>query len=182
MAAVSSRYARALADAVTGGRLSALLTPEQVEDQLQSFLGLMQESADLRNVLISPAVKAKQKKSLVEALGGKLGFSVLSRNFLFVLIDQKRIALLHEILPLYRAEMDDRQGMVQADVTSAAALSVEECAKLEGALAQRTGKKVRATYKVDASLIGGAVTRVGSTVYDGSVREQLQLLRARLAQ
>ena len=77
--------------------------------------------------------------------------------------------------------MDDRQGMVQADVTSAAALSDADRAKLEAAVARRTGKKVRATYQVDPALIGGAVTRVGSTIYDGSVREQLQILRAKLS-
>jgi F-type H+-transporting ATPase subunit delta len=178
MAAVASRYARALADAVTGGKMAGA---DQVEDQLKGFLGLMQESADLRNVLTSPAVKPKQKKSLVETLGGKLGFSILARNFLFVLVDHKRIPLLHEILSLFRAEMDERQGMVQADVTSAAPLNDSERSSLEAALARRTGKKVRATYKVDAALIGGLVTRVGSTVYDGSVREQLQILRAKLS-
>jgi len=177
MAAVSSRYARALADAVTGGKMAG---SELVEDQLKGFLGLLQESADLKNVLTSPAVKPTQKKNLLETLGGKLGFSILARNFLFVLVDHKRITLLHEILPLFRLEMDNRQGIVQADVTSAAALSAVECASLEAAVAKRTGKKVRAAYQVDPALIGGAVTRVGSTVYDGSVREQLQILRAKL--
>jgi F-type H+-transporting ATPase subunit delta len=177
MAAVSSRYARALADVVTGGKMAG---SESVEDQLKDFLGLLQESADLKNVLTSPAVKPKQKKSLLEALGAKLGFSLIARNFLFVLVDHKRIALLHEILPLFRVEMDDRQGMVQADVTSAAPLGDMERGALEAAVAKRTGKKVRATYQVDPALIGGAVTRVGSTVYDGSVREQLQILRATL--
>jgi F-type H+-transporting ATPase subunit delta len=178
MAAVSSRYARALADVVTGGKMAG---SELVEDQLKGFLGLLQESADLKNVLTSPAVKPKQKKSLVEALGAKLGFSNIARNFLFVLVDHKRIALLHEILPLFRVEMDTRQGMVQADVTSAAPLGDMERAALEAAVAKRTGKKVRATYQVDPALIGGAITRVGSTVYDGSVREQLQILRAKLS-
>jgi F-type H+-transporting ATPase subunit delta len=177
MAAVSSRYARALADVVTGGKMSG---SELVEDQLKVFLGLLHESADLKNVLVSPAVKPKQKKNLVEALGAKLGFSTIARNFLFVLVDHKRIALLHEILPLFRIEMDNRLGMVQADVTSAAPLGHMERVALEAAVAKRTGKAVRATYQVDSSLIGGAVMRVGSTVYDGSVREQLQILRATL--
>jgi F-type H+-transporting ATPase subunit delta len=177
MAAVSSRYARALADVVTAGKMAG---SELVEDQLKGFLGMLQESADLKNVLTSPAVKPKQKKSLVEALGSKLGFSAAARNFLFVLIDHKRIPLLHEILPLFRIEMDSRLGMVQADVTSAAPLGHMERVALEAAVAKRTGKTVRATYQVDPALIGGAITRVGSTVYDGSVREQLQVFRAKL--
>ncbi len=178
MAAVASRYARALADAVTGAKVSG---GEHVESQITGFLGMMQSSADLRNVLTSPAVKAKAKKQLVDALGSKLGFSTLARNFLFVLVDHKRIALLQEILVLFRAEMDERHGVVEAHITTAAELGAAERAKLEAALTKRTGKKVRAEYHVDPALIGGAVTRVGSTVFDGSVRERLQTLRAKLS-
>lgn len=179
MAAVSSRYARALVDAVTGGKIAA--DPANVEQQLQSFATMMKESADLRNVLISPAVATSKKKGLIGALGGKMGLTQVTRNFLFVLLDHKRIGLLPEILPMYRAEMDERQGMVQADITSATAMGDADRARLEAALTKKTGKKVRATYRVDPSLIGGVVTRVGSTVYDGSVREQLQVLRAKLS-
>ena len=179
MAAVASRYARALADAVTGGRIAA--EAGAVEQQLHGFLGLMQESADLRNVLISPAVGTAKKKMLVEALGGTLGLTPVTRNFLYILLDHKRMALLQEILALFRAEMDERQGMVEAAVSSAAELSAADRASLETALARKTGKEIRAKYVVDPSLIGGAVTRVGSTVYDGSVREQLRLLRAKLS-
>jgi F-type H+-transporting ATPase subunit delta len=177
MAAVASRYARALADAVTDGKVAG---GEHAEQQLTAFLAMMQSSADLRNVLTSPAVKANAKKKLVEALGAKLGISLLARNFLFILVDHKRIPLLHEILPLFRAEMDERHGVVEAQVTTAAELNAAERAKLEAALTKRTGKKVRASYQVDPALIGGAVTRVGSTVFDGSVRERLQVLRAKL--
>ena len=179
MAAVSSRYARALADAVTGGRVAT--DAATVEQQLHGFLGLIEESADLRNVLISPAVGAAKKKSLVEALGSKMEFSSVTRNFLFILVDHKRMALLPEIMPLYRAEMDERQGLVEASVTSASEMGGDARAKLEAALARKTGKHIRAKYAVDPALIGGAVTRVGSTVYDGSVREQLRLLRAKLS-
>src|SRR5258706_1256678 len=140
MAAVSSRYSRALADAVTGGRVAA--DARAVEQQLNDFLAMMQSSADLRNVLTSPAVSTAKKKSLVGALGDKLALSVVARNFLFVLVDQKRMDLLHEIMPLFRAEMDARQGMVEAAITSAAALGDADRAKLEAALAHKTGKKV----------------------------------------
>ena len=179
MAAVSSRYARALADAVTGAAAPA--GSASVEQELQSFVAMTQESSDLRNILISPAVPVAKKKSLVAALGAKLGISLAARNFLFVLVDHKRIALLGEIVPLFRADMDERQGQVEAHVTSATELGPNGRASLESALAAKTGKRVRATYQVDPALIGGVVTRVGSTVYDGSVREHLRVLREKLS-
>jgi len=179
MAAVSSRYARALADAVTG--TAAPEGSANVEQQLQDFVTMTRQSADLRNILISPAVAVTKKKSLIAALGAKLGLSLAARNFLFVLVDHKRIALLDEILPLFRTDMDERLGQVEAHITSATELGANERASLEAAVAKKTGKRVRAAYQVDPALIGGVVTRVGSTVYDGSVREHLRRLRRRLS-
>ena len=179
MAAVAARYARALTDVVT--RPGAPETPEAVESQLRRFEALTAESAELRTVLISPAVTAARKKALIERLGAVVGLSRIARNFLFVLVDHKRIALLGGILTLFRAMVDERLGMVEARVTVAAPLADEERARLEEALGQLTGRRVRATYAVDPALIGGAVTRIGSTIYDGSVREQLRLLRERLS-
>jgi F-type H+-transporting ATPase subunit delta len=179
MAAVSARYARALADAVTGGKIVA--DAPAIEAQLLSFDSMMKESADLRNVMSSPAVLAAKKKAVIEYLGARMGISQVTRNFLFVLVDQKRIGLLHEIMPLYRAEMDERAGMVEANVSSATPLNDVERGQLEAALAKKTGKKVRARYSIDPALIGGVVTRVGSTVYDGSVREHLRDLREKLS-
>lgn len=179
MAAVSSRYAHALADAVTG--TSAPAGSDAVDQQLQDFVAMTHASADLRNVLLNPAVATAKKKSLIAALGVKMGLSAAAKNFLFVLVDHKRIGLLEEILPLFRADIDERLGRVEAHVASAAALSQKDRASLEAALAVKTGKKVRATYAVDPALIGGVVTRVGSTVYDGSVREHLRVLREKLS-
>jgi F-type H+-transporting ATPase subunit delta len=179
MAAVSSRYARALADAVTGSAAPA--GSDSVEQQLQNFVAMTEESADLRNILISPAVAVAKKKSLIAALGDKAGLTTAARNFLYVLVDHKRIALLPEILPLFRADMDERQGQVEAHVTSATELAPKDRASLEAAVATKTGKRVRASYQVDPALIGGVVTRVGSTVYDGSVREHLRMLRKKLS-
>ena len=179
MAAVSSRYARALADAVSG--TSQPEGSANVEQQLQDFVTMTHQSSDLRNILISPAVAAAKKKSLIAALGAKVGLSQAARNFLFVLVDHKRIALLPEILPLFRADMDERQGQVEAHISSATELSPKDRADLEAAVATKTGKRVRAAYQVDPALIGGVVTRVGSTVYDGSVREHLRRLRKKLS-
>jgi len=178
MTAAASRYARALADAVGD---VAHGTEHNVESQIRDFAAMVHESADLHNVLASPAVPTVKKKSLIEALGAKMGLTKLVRNFLFVLIDHKRIGLLQEILPLYLAEMDDREGMVGAQISSPMEIEPAARIQIETALGHKTGKKIRATYSVDASLIGGVVARIGSTVYDGSVREHLRDLRKRLA-
>jgi F-type H+-transporting ATPase subunit delta len=179
MAAVASRYARALADVLTGPQPPD--TAGTVEQQLRDFLGLVEESVDLRNLMDSPAVAAARKKALVETLGARIGLGKTARNFLFILVDHRRIPLLAEILPAFRSLVDEHLGLVQAAVTSAQPLAEAERAQLEAALGRKTGRVVRATYAVDPALIGGAVTRIGSTIYDGSVREHLRVLRERLS-
>jgi F-type H+-transporting ATPase subunit delta len=179
MAAVSSRYAHALADVVTGPK--PLAEPDAIERQLRDFYETLQASADFRNLLESPAVKASKKKALLDTLAPRLELSRTARNLLFLLVDHRRISNLGEILTLFRAYVDEKQGLVQAQVTSSHALDDAGRATLEAALSRKTGRQVRASYQVDPELIGGAVTRVGSTIYDGSVREQLRLLKAQLS-
>jgi F-type H+-transporting ATPase subunit delta len=179
MAAVSSRYARALADVVTGPK--PLAEPDAVERQLSDFYATVQGSADFRNLLESPAVQASKKKTLLDSLAPRMELSRVARNFLFLLVDHRRMGNLGEILTLFRAFVDEKQGLVQAQITSSHPLDGAAQSNLEAALIRKTGRKVRASYQVDPELIGGAVTRVGSTIYDGSVREQLRLLRAKLS-
>jgi len=167
MAEVASRYARALTDVVTGPK--PLEQPDVIERQLRSFLELIEESVDLRNLLESPAVRAARKKAIIETLGARLELSKTAKNVLFLLVDHRRMAHLKSILTQFRAMVDEHMGLVQARVTSAQPLSDADRAGLETALAGRTGRKVRASYQVDPALIGGVVTRVGSTIYDGSV-------------
>lgn len=179
MAEVASRYARALTDVVTGPK--PLEQPDVIERQLRSFQELIEESADLRNMLESPAVRAARKKALIETLGARLELSKTARNVLFLLVDHRRMNQLGAILTQFRAMVDEQMGLVQARVTSAQPLSDADRAGLEAALAGKTGRRVRASYEVDPALIGGVVTRVGSTIYDGSVVEHLRLLREKLA-
>jgi len=179
MAAVATRYARALVDVVTGP--SAPVAPDAVRAELRSFLDAFQASEELRNVLASPMVPAHRKRALVERLAQPLSLSRTSQNFLFVLIDHRRAGLLGEILKTFETMLDERQGIVRAGVTTAKELAPEEQRMLEESLRKLTGRQVRPEYSVDPALIGGAVTRIGSTVYDGSVREQLRQIRARLS-
>jgi F-type H+-transporting ATPase subunit delta len=109
-----------------------------------------------------------------------MGASRTLRNYLFVIVDQRRAGMLPEIEQAFSALLDARQGIMQATVTSAADLTAGERAELDAALAKLTGKKVQAQFNTDPALIGGAVVKIGSTIYDGSVRAQLDRLRARM--
>lgn len=173
--AIASRFARALADILTA--------PEAADDavvKLRAFSQLQESSPELKNILVSPAVPPRKKRAAVSRFADLLGFSPVLKNFLYVLIDHRRTAMLEEILTSLEAQLDERRGIVRADVHSAHPLDDGQRQEIEAALRRVTGKQVFGQYSVDESLIGGLVARVGSRVYDGSVRGQLQVMRSRL--
>jgi len=173
--AVASRFARALADILTA--------PEAASDavvKLRAFNDLQKASPELSGILISPAVPSRKKKAAVARFATELGFTPVLKNFLFVLIDHRRTPLLGEILVSLEAILDARRGIVRADIHSARPLEEGQRREVEAALGRVTGKQVFGQYAVDEALIGGLVARVGSRVYDGSVRGQLQAMRRRL--
>lgn len=177
MAAVTSRYARALADVVQERKLDLAA----VRAQLQAFEQMLAESQELKHVWDNPAVPGEQKRHLLDALAQRMGALREVRNFVAVLIDRRRIAALAEIARAFQAEMNQRMGLAEAEVTSARELPDDEKRFLEAQLGQLTGKRVLAQYKQDPALLGGAVVRVGSTIYDGSVRGQLQKIKETLS-
>ena len=176
MKAVAHRYARALADVVIEHG-----TAEPVKADLAAFAQMASESADLRNFLANPAVAKANKQAVVEKLVERLNGSKTLRNFLLVLVDNRRAGLLSEIREAFEAELRARLGIAKAEVTSARNLSVDERAELVRALERMSGMKIEAAYGLDPELIAGAQVRIGSTVYDGSVRQQLNRMRSRLA-
>jgi F-type H+-transporting ATPase subunit delta len=176
--AVASRYASALADVVLAP--GSTVTPEQALAQLAALEGLLSGSTELRTVLLSPAVAASRKRGAVRRIGESLNMPATVRNFLYVIIDHRRVGLLKTIRQEVEAQFDARRGVVRALVTSARPLSASQRPDLEAALERRTGKKIRGEYRTDESLIGGMVVRAGSKVFDGSVRGQLETLRRRL--
>jgi F-type H+-transporting ATPase subunit delta len=176
--AVSTRYSRALADAVLDPKSG--LEPGRAWQELRTFADTVRDSVELRNVLLSPAVAPARKRAVVARLAGTLQISKLVRNFFYVLIDRRRLGLLDDMVAAFEAEIDARLGIVRAQVTSAAPLDDPQRAEMQAALARVAGKQVRASFEVDPALIGGAVARIGSTIYDGSVRGQLDALRTRL--
>ena len=177
--AVASRYAQALADAVLAP--GAANNPTQVVAELRSLESTVRESRELETVLMSPAVPTARKRAVISRIAQVGGFSPLVRNFLFVMVDRRRTDLLPEIAEAFEAAVDERMGFVRAQVTSAAPLSDAQKAEMQAALTQVAGKQVRCEFSVTPELIGGVVARIGSKVYDGSVRAQLGVLRERLA-
>jgi F-type H+-transporting ATPase subunit delta len=178
ISALGNRYAQALADVVTAA--GATVRADAAVLQLRSFEALLAGSVELQNALTSPAVPPARKRAVVTQLGARLGLAQVSRNFLFVLIDHRRIGQLTEILHKFELIVDERLGFARAEVTSARALTDAQQAALSRQLGRVTGKQVRIRATVDESLIGGVVARIGSTVYDGSVRGQLAALGKRL--
>jgi F-type H+-transporting ATPase subunit delta len=173
--ALAQRYASALADVgLEQG------TAPQVKAELAAFAALLTESADLQNFLASPAIARESKQGVIEKLVARLGAGRTLRNLLFVLVENRRTALLPQIREAFEATLYARMGVAEAQVTSVTELSAAQKADLNRVLERLTGQRVEARYAVDPALLGGAVVRIGSTIYDGSVREQLNRLRATL--
>lgn len=176
--ALASRYAGALVDSVLNPANG--LTAEDALGQLRNFEEVLQSSPELRNILFSPAVPAVRKRAVVRQLADMQQLHRLIRNFLFILVDRRRLSLLGEARQAFEAILDERLGIVRAHVSSAASLTQEQEEALAREFMRLTGKKVRVDFRVDSALIGGVTAKIGSTVYDGSVRAQLDALRSRL--
>ncbi len=173
MASVTITYARALADAV----FDAHLDPAKTLAEAQAVTQLVSESKELRQVWETPSIPAEQKRAVLDAIVAREGISRTVRNFVAVLIDHRRTNFLTPIVKQFELELDQRMGFAEANITTARELDEAERRALESQVEKLTGKKVRARYSRDASLLGGAVVRLGSTIYDGSVNGQLERIR-----
>lgn len=173
----ATRYARALLDVA-----SREADPREIENELASFVGLVQGNRTLTHVLTSPAIPAQKKTALVGEILSRANLSPIVGKLLRLLADRDRLALLPDLLEEYRRRLLDVLNVVRADVTTAVPLPEERVAGLERALAEMTGRTVSMTTRVDRAIIGGVVTRIGSVVYDGSVRRQLEKMRETLTQ
>jgi F-type H+-transporting ATPase subunit delta len=177
MSVVTSRYANAFADVVTSAKLDAA----SALGQLQYFSEALHESRELREVLENPSIAIDEKLRVLDAIAGKIGGSDgmprQVRNFLAVLMQNDRLRALDEVLRDFSAVIDSRAGVQEAEICSARELSGDERNQLEEQIAQLAGGRVRARYTHDASLLGGASVRIGTTVYDGSIRGRLEKLR-----
>ena len=173
MASVTSIYARAFADAV----LEIKASPEKSLSEAKGLAELVAGSLELREVWETPSIPAEQKRAVLDAIVAREGISSPVRNFIAVLIDHQRIKFLGPIVKQFEIELNRRLGFAEAEVTSFRELSDTERREIEGQVATLTGLKVRAHYSQDSSILGGAIVRVGSTIYDGSVTGQLEKIR-----
>jgi F-type H+-transporting ATPase subunit delta len=173
--AIANRYARALADVVARGG-----DYRRVQGELQDFAAVYAESADLRDVLRTPAVPPQDRRRVLEATLRRLETSTISANFLRVLLDNYRLALLEEIIEAFQKIANERLGVAQVEIASATELSEAERGTLVARFEALTQKHVEVDFRVKRGLLGGIEARIGSTVYDGSVRGHLERIRERL--
>jgi F-type H+-transporting ATPase subunit delta len=178
--AVANRYARALVDVVLDP--SSGLDPWQVAGQLEAMENLVAGSPDLRGILLSPAVPPPRKRAVLSRLLEAMSVARPIRNFVFVVIDRRRLSLLKEICQAFETLLDERQGVVRADISSAGELTEMQRDKLREEISKLTGKRARCEFAVEDRLLGGAVVRIGSSIYDGSLQGQLETLRQRLVE
>jgi len=176
MAAFVARYARAFADVVTDSKLDAAA----IDRQLNDFLGTWDGSPELAEFFVNPSIAAVQKVAVLDKMDAKLGMQKELRNLLAVLINNERIGHIHAVAEAYRAELQERMGIRQAEVITARSLDDRERAELVAEIGKLAGARVEASFKLDKEILGGTVVRIGSTVYDGSVRGRLERLKESL--
>jgi F-type H+-transporting ATPase subunit delta len=177
MASLPSRYARALVDVI----LERHVDGDAARQQLRAMVDAVHESLELRRVWESPAIMPEQKRAVLDAIAAQIGAAKPIRNFMAVIIDHRRLGMLDDILRVFESELDARLGFAEVQIASVRPLSPEERREVEGRVERMTGKKIRVTYASNPELLGGVVVRVGDTIYDGSVRGQLEKIRQELS-
>jgi F-type H+-transporting ATPase subunit delta len=176
VASVAPRYARAFAEVAGASHLDTVVTQQQLRD----FAQTLADSGELREILENPSIEMAGKLKVLDALAGRMAMFPQVRNFIAVILEHQRLAELDEILTEYKQVSDEHAGATEARITSARPLNTEDRAQLEAQIAKLAGARVSASYAEDATLLGGAVVEIGSTVYDGSLRAQLQQLKQKL--
>ena len=175
LAAVAMRYGRALVEVIAAP--GSGIDPAQALDELRAISGIIADSTDLRNALLSPAVPPSRKRAIVARIVEPLAVARQVRNFLYVVIDHRRIHELTSIVEAFAAVLDQHLGYVRADVSSARELTESQQAGIAEQLSRLSGKKAKLKFTTDAELLAGVLARAGSTVYDGSARGQLERLK-----
>jgi F-type H+-transporting ATPase subunit delta len=177
MAAFELRYARAFQQVAAEKKLNT----DAVRVQLADFAATFEGSHELREFLQNPALPHADKLKVLDAVSAKVGLDTSVRNFIAVLMDHGRLSSLSDIAAEYSTIADEANGTAEVEITSAKTLTDHERNLLQGKAGSLAGGTVRITWTEDAALLGGAVIKLGSRVYDGSVRGQLQQLKQHLA-
>jgi F-type H+-transporting ATPase subunit delta len=172
--ASASRYARALFDVVEpAGRRG-------IDEELASVSQLFADQGELQAVFASPSVPPTAKRGIVQAFVQRANVSEPVSRLLMLLAERDRLALLPDVAAVFHERVLEEQNVLQAEITTALPLGADEQLALEARLSAATSKHVTITPHVDPAIIGGIVARIGSTVYDGSLANQLARIRERL--
>jgi F-type H+-transporting ATPase subunit delta len=172
---IARRYAKAL---LAIGREDG--QAETYKDELADFVTLLDDNPELDEAISNPLYKAEGRKKVLEAVVERSGVSRVMKSFLLLLFEKGRIQYLRDIHAFYEKLTDELANIVRADLVAATELSEDTITRIRGALAKKTGKDVKMDVSVDPALIGGAVTKIGDLVLDGSVRTQLKSLKESL--
>jgi F-type H+-transporting ATPase subunit delta len=173
----ANRYARALLDVA----LKETVDLTQLDAELAAIVDLFEQNQTLQKVLLNPAVPAPRKRSAVAEIASQAALSDVLRKLLILLAERDRLIILPEMLAAFRDRLMEHQRVVRAEVTTTVALAPERLETIRQRLAEVTGRTVNISTRVDPTLIGGMIARVGGTVYDASVTTQLRKMRAQLA-
>lgn len=175
MASVAGRYASAMFElAQEQSKLP------QVEQDLGNLQALLDESEDLRRMVRSPVFTADDQSRALEAVLSRAGVAPLTMNFVKLIARNRRLFALGDVMKAFRGLVARSRGEVEADVTSAATLNDDQMAALKETLKASIGKDVQVTAKVDPSLLGGLIVKVGSRMIDSSLRTKLATLKMRM--
>jgi F-type H+-transporting ATPase subunit delta len=172
---IANRYARALADVITERRET-----NEVVAELNRFARLMAEHSQLRDVFASPVLAVERKRAVLDELLSRMNLRQTTGNFLQLLLSNSRLHDLDQMLSALSSELDVRTNIVSAEVITAREISEQEQARLRDKLKAATGKDVRLQFRADPAIIGGVIARIGSLVYDGSIKSQLAQMKQRL--
>ncbi len=171
-----NRYARALLDVAIKEQGDL----QQIADQLAEFVALFEQNPTLSTVMLNPAVPVPRKRAAMVELTARANVSPILSKLLVLLAERDRLVLLPDMLAAYRERLLDHQHVVRAEITTAAPLAADRAQAIERGLAQLTGRTVLLSARVDPSIIGGVVARIGDTIYDGSVTSQLARMKEKL--
>ena len=174
--ATANRYARALFEVARAEQADF----DRVERELVEFANLVAGNDMLHRALTNPAVPAAKKRAVVDRLVGQAGLLKPVSKLLLLLAERDRLIILPDLVEGYRSRLMDHMNVVRAEVVTAAPLPADRAAALQDSLARATGRKVQLDTRVDEAIVGGAVARLGSTVYDGSITRQLEKMRETL--
>ena len=173
----ATRYARALLDVAVKEKADL----DQIERELASINDLFKEHQALAQALLNPVVPVPRKRAAIEALTTQGHVLPMVAKLLGLLAERDRLVLLQDLLDAYHDRLLDYRNVVRAEITTTTALPPDRAKAIEASLARATGRTVTLTTKVDPSIIGGVITRIGSTIYDGSVTRQLQRMKEKLS-